>query len=149
MTKIKGYIIGIAVLVLSACATGVKRWTADIKDYAQTSDKAITVQAAKLPYEAHDSLALNFKVRILVKDAVMGSQAQNENQLYRMDSCFYMQSGTSKYYPVITQAIATGTGKHYEYLVSFEAYPMVSRKTLNLVYQDKYINKKSYVLLLK
>jgi hypothetical protein len=137
------------VFALSACAPGVKRWNAGIKDYAQTSDKAITVQAAKLPYEAHDSLALNFKVRILLKDDESGKQAQAENQLYRMDSCFYIQSGASKYYPVITQAIATGAGKHYEYLVSFEAYPMVTRKTLNLVYQDKYINKKSYVLLLK
>ena len=72
------------------------------------------------------------------KDAV-----SKNAMIYKMDSCFYLQSGTKRVYASLVQPVANGITGTFEYLLEFEKN---DGNSWDFVYQDKYINHKKYSL---
>jgi len=135
---------------LVECGYGPKRWQDQLRAISKAGDSQMAIEAALLPYDQKDSLSLNFRVRISpAADVSADSKSYKTDLLYRMDSCFYIQSGYRKFYPQLTQAVAGGVSKRYEYLVSFDIRTLRQQKGLSLIYRDRYLNKRKYSLLLK
>lgn len=135
--------------LLASCAGGTRHWASGVKDEAETGDSLLTVQAAKLPYDKNDSASVNFRVRISINTDTLNYKRSAESMMYRMDSCFYLQANGKKYYPQLTQAVASGVNKRFEYLVSFDSKTLLPLQKVNMVYQDRYLDHKTYTLLLK
>ncbi|WP_139112905.1 hypothetical protein [Mucilaginibacter sp. PPCGB 2223] len=74
------------------------------------------------------------------------SSNQKTALYYKMDSCFYIAEGLKKNYAVMVQPVANGVSGTYEYLLEFENGNAPQADTINLIYNDKYINQKSYSL---
>jgi hypothetical protein len=137
MTGKKIYAI-IALAVLSACGSNKG-------DQRMIGDKQLTIQVQKV--SADDGRRRTMQVRIFPKrEALSGlNTAGRENLLYRMDSCFYLETGTQKVYPSAVLPVANGMSAAFEYLVSFDG-AIAPKGNIRLIYQDRYLNKKKYEL---
>lgn len=115
--------------------------------FMEAKDADLTVQVMPLPATPDDSNTISYKARVIPDKQLMESKTREEKNAlyYKMDSCFYINSAQGKNYAVMVQPIANGVSGTYEYLLQFESAPKVI-DSINLVYQDKYINKKAYRL---
>lgn len=110
-------------------------------------DKDIELEVKNISNGQEGPGTLNYAVRLLPDKQLLSGR---DNKLttalwYQMDSCFYLQAGSKKIYSTITQPIANGVAGSFEYYVSFEM-PNSPAGKINLVYADRYINHKKYIL---
>lgn len=115
------------------------------EDARTVGDKQLTIQVQKVP--AEDDRDRSVRVRIFPeREAFSGlDRAGRENLLYRMDSCFYLETGMKKIYPSAVLPVANGISLGFEYLVSFDGL-VAPKGHIRLIYQDRYLNKKKYEL---
>jgi len=110
-------------------------------------DSDLSLRIMKIKNSPDDKEASNYAVRLSPDKRLL---AAKDNKLatdlwYRMDSCFYLQTGNQKIYATIIQPIANGITGTFEYYVSFETTEVSAGKP-ELVYADRYINHKKYKL---
>jgi hypothetical protein len=112
----------------------------------ETAGNGITLQVIQLENSPGDANVFTYKAR-LIPDALLLNEknAYSKNaMMYKMDSCFYLQSGTKKIYASLVQPIANGVSGTFEYLLEFEA--AAGSNASEFVYKDKYLNQKKYSL---
>ena len=112
----------------------------------QTGDKDITFQIVNISKNGTNQ-DISYGARIIPSAVFKGadSKATKENLMYRMDSCFYLQSGWKKIYPQLTQPVSNGLKNTFEYLLTFDM-PSFEEDKWFFVYEDRYLNKKKYTL---
>jgi hypothetical protein len=115
----------------------------------QTGDKNITFQLVNISQKGADN-DVSYGARIIPAKGLQAanSRTAKENLMYRMDSCFYLQSGLTKVYPQLTQPVANGLKSTFEYLVTFDM-PSFDENKWFFVYDDRYLDRKKYMLNLK
>ncbi|WP_316824680.1 hypothetical protein [Pedobacter miscanthi] len=115
---------------------------------AELKDSDLTVMAIR-NRNATDGEGNTYKVRIFPSKLVLenGGNKLAEEMLYRPDSSIYLIHGSKKDYPLYIEPVSNGVKGSYEFLVAFNA--AANRKTDTLIYQDKFINQKKYVLAIK
>jgi len=114
--------------------------------FLEIKDQDMTIQAMQLK-DQNGETDLSYKVRLTLNDKNINSQSSTKNNdlLYRMDSCFYATENGKKTYPIMVQYVANGVKNSYEYLVQFERNKQ-STDSITIVYDDHYLNKKTYTL---
>jgi len=140
MKRVRLYCL--AAVCMVACRNGKS-------DIQQVQDKDMLIQVSKLNDESTGAdNVINYKVRLVPDKQLMQSKASTDKTalFYRMDSCFYTTVNGKKNYAVLTQAVANGVSGTYEYLVEFEKASGAQADSVDLFYQDRYINKKNYHL---
>lgn len=112
------------------------------KQINKKGDADLRVQISQIG--APDPSVKSFKVRIVPGKQIQAAMTYqlHEKLIFQMDSCFYLDNGTEKKYASLIQPIANGSGSILEYMVQF-ADTGYDDKT-NLIYQDKYLNRKAY-----
>jgi hypothetical protein len=115
----------------------------------QTADKDLTFQLVDVSNKDAEN-DISYGARIIPSNSFKeaDNKAAKENLMYRMDSCFYLQSGLKKVYPQLTQPVANGLKRTFEYLVTFDL-PSFDEHKWFFVYEDRYLNRKKYTLDLK
>jgi len=115
----------------------------------QVGDKDLTVQLANISKSVAGG-DISYAARITPEKGLFtaAGKSAKENLMYRMDSCFYLQSGRTKIYPQLTQPVSNGLKNTFEYLVTFDM-PSFDGDKWFFVYEDKYLNRKKYMLNLK
>ncbi|MEO3404975.1 hypothetical protein AAFN85_13800 [Mucilaginibacter sp. CAU 1740] len=85
-----------------------------------------------------------YRIRLIPENRGAGivTKTSGIDPLKNMDSCFYMLNGKQKIYPVAVQFIASGSETSFEYVAVFNDSVSVSQNTM--IYEDKYINRKTY-----
>jgi hypothetical protein len=132
-----GYVMLVAVL-----------FSCKAKDHvAQLKDDDLTVMAMRNSQTTEGETT--FQVRIFPSKVVLenGSNKLTEEMLYRSDSCMYLLHGDKKDYPLYIEPVSNGVKGSYEFLVAFSKAP--NQKSDTLIYHDKFINQKKYVLAIK
>jgi hypothetical protein len=116
--------------------------------FKQANDKDLTIQLTKLPKVSNDEQIISYKVRLLPVKTIMETKSYNEknNLWYKMDSCFYFETGSRKIYPQLVQPVANGISGSYEYLLQFDEDTALKKDSLDMVYADRYINRKKYTI---
>jgi len=116
------------------------------KPLMEARDADLTVQIMAIDDSSKDEQAVSYRARLIPDKKLMeGKTREEKNSLYyQMDSCFYFTVAGVKTYAALVQPIANGVSGSYEYLLQFEKPKLINTDTLSLVYQDKYINKKTY-----
>jgi hypothetical protein len=146
--KIRKSIPVLLILILFSCKSPTERWLNSLAGFKETKDHALTLQAARIKTVIEDTTALNYKVRIYLtsKTAEGRGYDQSLNFNYHMDSCFTVRAEGSDAIPVIIQPVNNGIAHCYEYLLSLEISKAIRLKKLQLVYQDKFIDGKQYII---
>jgi hypothetical protein len=122
-------------LLLTACISRVSS--------VELKDKDLIIQARKISKDG------DVKVRIFpnFKDVSAGASKKIRLAMqYQADSSFYLYKGGIKQYAVNVIPVTNGIKDSYEYLLIFNSEQEKSNLKDTLVYQDKYINGKSYIL---
>ncbi|OCX53370.1 hypothetical protein BEL04_03455 [Mucilaginibacter sp. PPCGB 2223] len=116
--------------------------------FKQVQDGDLTIQVTHLKAVSKDDNLLSFKLRLIPDKQLIEEKSSNQKTAlyYKMDSCFYIAEGLKKNYAVMVQPVANGVSGTYEYLLEFENGNAPQADTINLIYNDKYINQKSYSL---
>ncbi len=116
--------------------------------FKEIRDSGITIQLMKLTDSIPDISVIKYGVRIFPDKALLTNMTamDEENLLYRMDSTFYLQSNSKKYYPSLTEPIANGQKNNFEYLLIFKKSQEMKLKDMFLAFNDKYISHKTHHL---
>ncbi len=130
----------IGLLLLSACNRNEKLLTA--------KDSDLTIELMQLKKEGDGSATLSYQARLIPQKQLLAAKnGTDKNALfYKMDSCFYINTGKQKIYAALVQPVANGVSGTYEYLLQFEVGEKEKATNFNIVYQDRYLNKKAYIL---
>jgi len=114
----------------------------------EVKDKELTLQVSVLKDKAPGDESLTCKARIIPAKELAANETTEQKRLlnYKMDSCFYIKEGNNKNYASMVQAIANGVSGTYEYLLVFDPDQKVRTDSVDLIYQDRYINHKLYNL---
>ncbi|MBT2563805.1 hypothetical protein J7E50_21400 [Pedobacter sp. ISL-68] len=114
---------------------------------AQLKDDDLTVMAIRNSQATEGETT--FQVRVFPSKVVLenGSNKLTEEMFYRSDSCMYLLHGDKKDYPLYIEPVSNGVKGSYEFLVAFNKTP--NQKSDTLIYHDKFINQKKYVLAIK
>lgn len=115
----------------------------------QYFDNDIKVMAQLKKTTSTDAVQ-TFMVRVFPDQKIIENRKEEitESFLYHADSCFYLLKNNTKVYPEYVEPIANGIKGSYEFLVEFNDQDF-SLKEYTLIYQDKIINNKKYVLAIK
>jgi len=118
--------------------------------FNEFKDKDITIQVIQLKDDAGDS-TLTYKARVIPDKKLMIeiNRSEKNNLLYRMDSCFYINNGSYKTYASLVQPVANGVSDTFEYLLAFDVAKADRKDSIKIVYHDKYINRKTYIVPVK
>lgn len=116
------------------------------RPFMEAKDADLTVQIMAMDDSSNDQHSISYRARLIPDKQLMeGKTREEKNALYyQMDSCFYFTVGGVKTYAALVQPIANGVSGSYEYLLQFEKPKLLNTDTMSFVYQDKYINKKTY-----
>jgi hypothetical protein len=139
----KGIIILLlSILLLAGCYSAGS-------DFLETGDKDLKVQFGQL--QPADSLRTNadrtFKVKLVPKGQTTLTAEKNKMALmFAMDSCFSLKQNGLQIYPAIVQQIPNGVKGIYEYLVVFPTGSLHLKDSVEFIYEDKSISKKTYTL---
>lgn len=113
-------------------------------DFIEMKDKDLSIQVMKMN-RGEDSDMHEYRIRI-VPYSIPSSHTLQGDMWYKADSTIYLFDGTNKVYPVIMEPIANGIKNSYEYLLTFSKTTSADEVKLNLVYADRYINNRTYIL---
>jgi hypothetical protein len=114
----------------------------------EISSNGVRLQIIQLENPAGgDPQAVTYKARLIPDKSLLDQKnaVSKSAMIYKMDSCFYLQSRTKKIYASLVQPIANGVSGTYEYLIEFET-PISTG--YDFIYQDRYLNQKKYSLAL-
>lgn len=148
ITTIKYLFLILMLTAVYSCRSATERWVDGMADFRETGNKDLELQIARLKKQTRDTVALDYKVRIYLH----GKAAENKGYdagvdfYYHMDSCFSVKAGTREFLPVIVQPVNNGIANCYEYLLSFRVDQAIRLRSLQLVYRDRFIDGKKYVL---
>ncbi|MFI5160461.1 MAG: hypothetical protein ACHQHN_04250 [Sphingobacteriales bacterium] len=135
------------IIGLSSCKSPMQRWLDSMTDFAEVKGNAYKIQAARITTGIEDTTTLNYKVRIYLGKAVTSKgYDESVNFYYHMDSCFLVRTMGGNELPVLVQPVNNGISGCYEYLVSMDISKAMRLKKLELIYQDKFIDGKRYIL---
>ncbi|MHB8205938.1 hypothetical protein [Mucilaginibacter sp.] len=139
-------LFGLVILACCSCKTPTQKWLGNLSAFQRAGDDQLTVEALKT--RTKDTTGLTYNVRIYPSKQWLDSKTEQGGVQfnYGMDSCFYLNAGGIDYKPAMVQPIANGLTNCFEYLVSFDLTPAMETKEADLIYQDKYINRKRYTL---
>src|ERR1700753_296328 len=89
------------------------------KTFREVADKTLTLQLRNIS-SASDPKDITYAARLIPEKELKAAkgQAVKTSLLYKMDSCFYLQSGARKVYANI-EPVANGLTGTYEYLLTF------------------------------
>ena len=100
--------------------------------------------------EPGDLTSLVYAARLIPDKIIQKKSDSSKTKLwYKMDSCFYIQSGKNKVYAGLVQPIANGSTGSFEYMLSFDMQGDNFKKNKSLVYQDRYLNHMRYAISLE
>jgi len=135
----KKAILILSLIILASCGHGNS-------SFSEIKDHDLTIQVMQLKDDG-DSI-ITYKARLTPDKQLLETKSKDEKQAlyYTMDSCFYINKGNIKIYAALVQPIANGVSGSYEYMLQFEKDKKLNTDSINLVYQDKYINRKTYSL---
>jgi hypothetical protein len=110
----------------------------------EVHDKDLTLQITDLTDPSDHSGMITYKARLIPGKTLLREESPGNrvNLVYKMDSCYYLQSGQEKIYASLVQEVPNGIQGTYEYLLEFEKKPAVGKCWL--IYQDRYLNHKKY-----
>jgi hypothetical protein len=133
--------IGIILISLFACRSK--------RPSAQKGDKELTIQATKI--EADQESGEEYRVRIFTGNKMDNAAGKKVNESMQMgaDSLFFRISNGLKEYPQAVIPVAASIKHSYEYILIFSGTHAENQDNEKLIYQDKYINGKTYELSLK
>ena len=143
MNKTGRIVTGLLILFLAVSCRRVN------KSFKESKDADMAFQIMDLPNDSADDNTLNYKVRIIPQKKLMETSTMHDktSMYYDMDSCFYIiDDKHEKIYPSLVQPVANGVKDTYEYLLDFELNTGLAKQELNIIYADRYINHKSYVI---
>jgi len=114
----------------------------------QAGDQELTIKLMKLKDKADPGNTLSYQARLIPgkKKNETGTNETKQDLLYRMDSTFYIIEHHKKIYASLVQPVANGLKDSYEYLLQFESDSMLDDQQIEMIYQDKYISKRTYRL---
>jgi len=140
MTRLSVF-VSLLILALLSCnrnSTGGK------SDFKEIRDSNIIIQLMSLKDSIPDTSVIKYGVRIFPDKQIAStlSEKSKEDLWYRMDSSFYLQSGSDKQYASVIEPIANGQKNNYEYLLIFDKIPKMDTKKLLLAFNDKFISRK-------
>jgi len=137
----KRLIIVVSVIMLVSCNRNATL-THEVKD------KDMTFQVSEIKDKAPGDESLTYKARLIPSRELAEGETLEKKRLlsYKMDSCFYINEGHNKNYAAMVQAVANGVSGTYEYLLVFDLDKNARKDSVDLVYQDRYINHKLYEL---
>ena len=118
------------------------------RSFKEIIGNGLTIQVEQLKNVENDSTGITYKARLIPDKQIMEGKTQQEKTAlyYRMDSCFYIADGNKKVYASMVQPIANGVAGSYEYLLGFELNSQERKDSIDMIYQDKYINRQTYRL---
>ena len=116
--------------------------------FREVKDKDMILQVSEIKDKAPGDESLTYKARLIPSKVLTENETIEQKRLlsYKMDSCFYINDGHHKNYASMVQAVANGVSGTYEYLLVFELDKNESKDSVDLLYQDRYINHKLYEL---
>lgn len=121
-------------LLFQACSSS--------KNTTPAGADSISISARALPDTSSYALA----VRVFTpKTAIQELSKELKDSLwYRMDSCFYLNSGGEKIYPEGLEAVAGANKNCFEYLLLFDRQAANIQRPVSLVYHDRYLDGKTH-----
>lgn len=132
------------IMLVCSCRSATERWLNSMPDYKEVRSGNLSFQMLRMK-NAGDTTALNCRVRITPS---ANYSLNPVDFYYKMDSCFYLKAGTKIFKPTIVEAVPNGIKGCFEYLLSFDISQPMKLMPVQLVYQDKYIDGKPYIILL-
>lgn len=137
-----------AFLLLLSCNSATQNWLTGLVDFKDLQAKSFYLEISKIKPAPADTTSLNYKIRIYPsKEWVEGQTSEGKTRLnYGMDSCFSLQTGKLNVKPSYFQPVNNGIVNCFEYMVSFEISNSIRYKRVQLVYHDKVIDGKQYIL---
>jgi hypothetical protein len=131
-----------------SCKTPTERWLNGLADFSEVHSRSLSVEVMKIKPAVTDTTSLNYKVRIFPSKQWAENRSGDEKMslYYGMDSCFSLQTGKTNLKPSLFQPVNNGIANCYEYLVSFEISKSIKSKHVQLIYHDKSIDGKQYIL---
>ena len=146
--KVKAMGVVLLFLILASCKTPTEKWLDGMVDYKSIQGKVLAVEIRKVQPPRLDTGAITYSVRLF--PAKEWNEAHgtglNERLAYGMDSCFTVRTASAGFGPDMVQPVNNGIAGCYEYLVSFGVTKAMKYHPLELVYADRYIDKKVYRL---
>lgn len=138
----------LTLFVLQSCKTATERWLAKMTDFKELDDKTLSLQVMKMRPQQADTNSFGYQVRIYPSETWLEARGigASIDFFYHMGSCFSIRAGTSSVSPVIVQPVSNGIANCYEYLLYFNAEKSIKLKHIELVYDDRFINRKQYIL---
>jgi hypothetical protein len=133
----------IILFTLCACRTATERWLDGLAGFKELRTPAFRLQAMKVTPAAPDTASVTYQVRIYPS---RGGTDQATGFYYGMDSCFSLQSGKVNVKPSYFQPVNNGIAHCFEYLLSFPVTRSMRSGPARLVYQDRIIDGKRYIL---
>lgn len=133
------------ILFCGSCKTTGGRWSDGLSGYAEKHSGSLSVEILRTA-SGGDTAFVNYRVRIRPSTKNIGTTGAAYNFYYGMDSCFSLRSGHKDLAPAFVQAVPDGIKGCFEYLVSFEVAAPSKLRPLALVYRDRFIDQKSYIL---
>lgn len=114
----------------------------------EIGDKDIIIKAQQIKNQGQESGVINYAIRLTPNKRFTNPENKQLTTefWYQMDSCFYLIQNKKKIYPAIIQPIANAVEGTFEYYVVFDKGD-TEGTSMKLVYQDKYLNKKQYELI--
>lgn len=143
----KGTLIVIILLISTGCQSPEGRWFDGLSKYKEIRSRSMHIELMKMDTEKAFTF-LNYKLRIYPVQSWIEEHesARVEDMNYHMDSCFFIQEGKNKYAPLFVQPVANGVKHCFEYLLSFPIQKVVKKPGISMVYSDKFIDHKTYLI---
>ncbi|MBS1525839.1 MAG: hypothetical protein JST19_09345 [Bacteroidetes bacterium] len=134
--------------VLQSCKTATERWLGGLTNFKELDDNALSLQVMKMQLQPTDTTSFGYQVRIYPSKTWLENQGPGQavDFLYHTDSSFCIRAGKACISPVIVQPVNNGIANCYEYLLYFHVEKEIRLKNIELVYADRFINKKQYAL---
>jgi hypothetical protein len=133
---------------LCACHTATERWLNGLAGFKELHTSSFDLQVMKITPASPDTAALTYQIRIYPsgKETDAKTAVRTTGFYYGMDSCFSLQSGKVNVKPSYFQPVNNGIAHCFEYLLSFAVARSMQSGPVELVYQDRIIDGKRYIL---
>lgn len=135
-------------LWLASCRNRTEQWQDSLADVRELRAGSLAVVLMKVWPAAGDTASLTYKIRIYpAKQWIEDHTSDQKNGLfYHMDSCFSIRAGKASFNATMVQPVNNGIANCFEYLLLFDIDPAMKNARLSLVYKDKFIDGKPYIL---
>jgi hypothetical protein len=143
--QIKRLLLILLAALACSCRYSSGRWLDGLSGYREMHSVSLSIEILRMR-SGGDTTAINYRVRIRPSAKNMGIPGEQFNFYYKMDSCFFLRSGNKTIRPAFVEAVPNGIKGCFEYLLSFNIDASAKLRPLDLIYQDRFIDLKPYVL---